>query len=202
VLANKSDGMEHLIEALRWLPELNLGIGKGKGDMDSAAVARVVQAWMDGASVQSIAGEFPGKEADDRVRKAGVYVHSQVAMTVAWGAHAYLRGLVLTNNAVMDASSAEQQMLPAYIQYGVRTPEAAVAGLLGVPRQLAEAVGEDYRDRYGNLQPKETSRLRDHVERADRADWSRILDRSALAGRVDPGDVWHVWRHMQGLSDA
>ena len=60
--------------------------------------------------------------------------------------------------------------LPAYIQYGVRTPEAAVAGLLGVLRQLAEAEGADYRDRYGNLQPKETSRFRDHVERADPAD--------------------------------
>ncbi|AUB79890.1 DEAD/DEAH box helicase [Candidatus Thiodictyon syntrophicum] len=200
VLANKSVGMEHLIEALHWLPELNLGIGKGEGEMDTAAVARVVQAWMDGAPVQTIAAEFPGKEANDRVRNAGVYVHSKVAMTVAWGAHAYLRGLVLTNNTVMDASTAEQQMLPAYIQYGVRTPEAAVAGLLGVPRQLAEAVGEDYRDRYGKLKPKETGRFRDHVERADRADWSRILDRSALAGRVDPGDVWQVWRQMQGLT--
>jgi helicase len=54
-------------------------------------------------------------------------------MTVAWGAHADLRGLVLTNNAVMHASSAEQQMLPAYVQFGVRTPAAAVPGLLGGP---------------------------------------------------------------------
>jgi len=202
VLINKADGIEHLIEALRWLPELDLGIGKGTGAMDTAAVARVVQGWMDGSSVQDLAVEFPGKEPDDRVRQAGVYVHSTVAMTVAWGAHAYLRGLGLTNNAVIDASTAEQQMLPAYIQYGVRTPEAAVAGLLGVPRQLAEAVGADYRDQHGRLDPKDAGRLKDHVERADRADWSRILGRSTLAGRIDPGDVRLVWRQMQGLTES
>jgi hypothetical protein len=202
VLANKADGIEHLIEALRWLPELNLGIGKGAGEMDTAAVARVVQGWMDGTSVQDLAIEFPGKGPDDRVRQAGVYVHSTIAMTVAWGAHAYLRGLGLSNSAVMDASTDEQQMLPAYIQYGVRTPEAAVAGLLGVPRQLAEAVGADYRDQHGRLDPKDAGRLKDHVERSDRADWSRILGRSTLAGRIDPGDVRLVWRQMQGLTES
>lgn len=202
VLDSKADGIERLIEALRWLPELDLGIGKGEGEMDTAAVARVVQGWMDGTSVQGLAAEFPGKELDVRVRQAGVYVHSKVAMTVAWGAHAYLRGLGLADNAVMDASTAEQQMLPAYIQYGVRTPEAAVAGLLGVPRQLAEAVGADYRDQHGRLAPKDAGRLKDHVERAEPADWGRILERSALAGRIDPGDVWQVWRQMQGWSDS
>jgi helicase len=202
VMASKAQGMERLIEALRWLPELDLGIGKGTGDMDTGAVARVVQAWIDGAPVQSVAKEFPGKELADRVRNAGVYVHAKVAMTVAWGAHAYLRGLGLTNRETLEASTPEQQMLPAYIQYGVRTPEAAVAGLLGVPRQLAEAVGEDYRDRHGKLGSKDANRLKDHVERADLADWGRILDRSALAGQVDPGDVLQVWRHMQGLTDS
>jgi hypothetical protein len=199
VMAEGAAGMEHLIEALRWLPELDLGIGKGEGDMDTAAVARVVQAWIDGAPVQAIAHEFPGKEADDRVRKAGVYLHSKVAMTVAWGAHAYLRGLALGDQAALDAITAEQQMLPAYIQYGVRTPEAAVAGLLGIPRQLAEAVGEDYRERFGRLQPGETGRFKAQVEGATHKDWARILERSPLAARVDPADVLYVWRQIQGL---
>lgn len=200
VLANKVDGIERLVEALRWLPELDLGIGKGEGDMDTVAVARVIQAWIDGAPVQTLAAEFPGKGLDDKVRKAGVYVHSKVAMTISWGAHAYLRGLSLSSKATLDASTPDEQMLPAYIQYGVHTPEAAVAGLLGIPRPLAEAVGEDFRERYGRLEPKQANRLKVHVERANRSDWNRILNRSPLAGRIDPGDVLQVWQQMQGLT--
>ena len=52
--------MHRLVEALRWLPELNLAIGKGEGQMDAAAVGRVAQAWMSGAPVHALTREFPG----------------------------------------------------------------------------------------------------------------------------------------------
>ena len=57
VLRAGSDGIARLIDALQWLPELDLGIGMGPGAMDVDAVARVVQGWMDGAPVHTIANE-------------------------------------------------------------------------------------------------------------------------------------------------
>ena len=73
-----------------------------------------------------------------------------------------------------------------------------MAGLLGIPRQFAEAVGEDYRERFGQLQPADAGRFKAQVEGATHSDWARILDRSPLVDRVDPGDFLHVWRQIQG----
>lgn len=82
--------LEHLVQMLAWLPELELALGKGSGLIDSHAVARVVQAWMDGKTVQQIATEFSG-DAAEQVRKAGAYVFSKVSQTISWGAHAYIK---------------------------------------------------------------------------------------------------------------
>ena len=120
-------------------------------------------------------------------------------MTVSWGAHAYLRGLALSNGAALEASTPQEQMLPAYIQYGVHSPEAAIAGLLGVPRQFAEAIGEEFREQHGPIQPESTARLKEYLEGSDQATWNRVVDRSPLSGRIDPDDAWEVWRQIQGL---
>lgn len=190
-------GLVALVEALRWLPELDLALGKGTGDMDVEAVARVVQGWMDGRRIVDLAAEFPGSDKDDQVRNAGAYLFSKVSQTVAWGAHAYLRGWGIGQPKDSEWESTEDAMLPAYIQHGVHTPEAAVASLLSIPRQLAEPIGGVYRELYGRLQPAEAGRLRKFVENADVQVWQAAVERSNL--QVSAADVRSVWRQMRGL---
>jgi succinate dehydrogenase flavin-adding protein (antitoxin of CptAB toxin-antitoxin module) len=72
--------------------------------------------------------------------------------------------------------------------------------LLGIPRQFAEPVGAEYRERFGALTPDTTSRFREFVESSDSDVWRRIVERSELAGDVDPEDVRYVWRKMSGLT--
>jgi succinate dehydrogenase flavin-adding protein (antitoxin of CptAB toxin-antitoxin module) len=91
-------------------------------------------------------------------------------------------------------------MLPAFIQYGVRTPEAALASLLSVPRQFAEAVGAEYRERHGTLSPEEAGVFKKFIEDADAQLWSAIVARSPMADQIDPSDVRAVWRQIQGIA--
>lgn len=74
-------------------------LGLVLGSIDTNAVARIVAGWIEGKTVSEIAPEFSGEEAD-RVRKAGAYVFSTVSQTIAWGAHAYIRGWSLHNAIV------------------------------------------------------------------------------------------------------
>lgn len=90
-------------------------------------------------------------------------------------------------------------MLPAYIQHGVRTPEAAVASLFGVPRLFAESAGSVYRKEHGDLAPARVPAFRAYLESADTKLWGRVVEGSALAGKVAPEDVRLVWRRMRGL---
>jgi helicase len=200
VLARGQEGFTHLIEALKWLPELELGIGFGAGSMSVESVAEVVQGWISGRRVFELAADFPGQHEAEKVRNAGTYLFSKVSQTISWGAHAYLRGWTMQRTGAAGELDTDDAMLPSFIQYGVRTPEAAVASLLGIPRQFAEPVGAEYREKFGSLTPDATSQFRDFVESSDAAVWSQIVSRSELAGEIDPQDVRQVWRKMSGLS--
>lgn len=198
ILLRGEEGITHLVDALKWLPELELAVGLGEGYMSSEAVARVVQGWLEGKAICELADEFPGNELSARVRKAATYVFSKVSQTLSWGAHAYLRGWSLQVGGE-TAVAPSDEMLPAYIQHGVRTPEAAVASLFGVPRQFAEPFGALYRERHGQLTPDRTPEFLTFVEGADAGLWREATNRSALSHAIDPEDARVVWRQMQGL---
>lgn len=199
VLSRRAEGLSHLVDALKWLPELDLAIGLGEGPMNSDAVARVIQGWIDGKTAQDLSTEFPGHEREDRVRKAAAYLFGKVSQTISWGAHAYVRGWFLRQPQNTPDAHRSNEMLPAYIQFGVRTPEAAVASLLGVPRQFAESFGGVFREKHGLLAPESAKMFQGFVETADSGVWRDVVSRSTLKDAVSADDVRGVWRRMQGL---
>lgn len=198
VLDAGEKGLFHLIDVLRYLPELGLGIGFGSGPMNVQAVAKVVQGWMEGRTVAELAEAFPGEDINTKVRNAGKYVYGTVSQTISWGAHAYMRGLNMADSARQSSILPEEAMLGAYIQFGVKTPEAAVASLLGIPRELAEGFGSEYRAAHGTLTPDRAPFFRSFVEDANTERWESVVERVGLS--INPEDVRMVWRQMQGLA--
>lgn len=192
------EGLKHLIDALAKLPELSLALEKGLGSIDTKAVADVVHKWMNGASIQEIASSFPGENEADRIREAGRYVFKNVSQTVSWGAHAYLRGHGLQDNSGGKAGD-EQQMLPAYIQYGVNNPAAVLASIMGVPRQVAVGLANVYKERHGDLQTKDGGNFREFLKGSDLEVWRDAVAHTKLAQNVSAGDLRSVWRDAQGL---
>ncbi|MDN7726281.1 DEAD/DEAH box helicase [Burkholderia gladioli] len=198
VLRGGADSLAHLVSALAWLPELDLALGKGNGPMDVAAVARVIEGWIGGKTVREIAPEFGGGEVD-QLRNAGTYLFTKVSQTISWGAHAYIRGWNLGGKEKADEQSMDALMLPAYIQHGVNTPEAAVASLFSVPRLMAEPLATCFRANEGRLSPDNVRRFRTFIEQADEKTWGEALKNSKLAGKVAPAQARAVWRRMRGL---
>lgn len=193
------DSLSHLVSMLAFLPELDLALGNGSGFIDVHAVARVIDGWMSGRTVEELSSEFDGDDANDRIRKAGTYVFSKVSQTISWGAHAYMRGWALQNHDASENAATVDMMLPAFIQHGVNTPEAAVASLFGVPRLIAEPLAEIFRKKNGKLTPENVSALRHFVESSDDSLWSSVLENSKLKNKVAPGEARLVWRKMRGL---
>lgn len=197
VLNGGQTGLQHLVDALKWMPELDLAIGYGTGAMDSRAVAEVVNEWIQGRPVHEIAEHFPGASEERRVREAGRYVNSTVSQTISWGAHAYLKTWLVGHDASRDLDN-NGAMLASYIQYGVRTPEAAVACLLNVPRRLSEGFGARFRDEHGPLFPADARHFKGFVETADVSVWSEAITRSGIQG-ASGEDFLTVYAQMQGL---
>lgn len=192
------DGYVELVEALRWVPELNLALGQGPGAMDVDAVARVVDQWVQGRQIHEMADQFPGETPSDRLRAAAQYLYGTVSQTMSWGTHAYFRSWLFAQDD-RDDVGVDDRMLPAYIQYGVNTPEAAVASLLGVPRPFATSFGEVYREERGELSPDRVGEFRQFTEDSDVGVWERVLERSGIES-VSASDVRRVVAEMHGLS--
>lgn len=186
-------GLTQLVGALCWLPEMRLGLDRGPGAPDPAAVARVAQGWMSGEPVVRLAHEFKGDTSEVKTRKAGTYVYGTLSGVLSWGAHAYTQSWMMHNDQPL---SPEALMLPAYLQHGVGSPEAAVAALLGVPRALAEPFAARWRADHGPLTPAQAPALRAEVERADVSLWAEVLARSPWSGRVDPAELHSVLRRL------
>lgn len=191
--------MHRLIDALKYLPELDLAIGFGEGEINVHAIAQVVQGWVEGASISDLSRNFPGTDPSHKIREAATYVYSKVSQLISWGAYAYIRGWNMTRPDQSEMVAPNDKMLPAYIQYGVNTPEAAVAALLDVPRQFAEPLGSEYRDIHGTLKPEDANQFRQFLDSADKELWKRAISRSSMAAVVDPNDIRTVWRQMRGL---
>ncbi|WP_287497480.1 hypothetical protein [Pandoraea sp. CB10b_02] len=198
VLRGGADSLAHLVSALAWLPELELALGKGRGLMDVSAVARVVEGWIGGKTVRELAPEFQGNEVD-QLRSAGTYLFTKVSQTISWGAHAYIRGWNLGGKGEINEQSMDALMLPAYIQHGVNTPEAAVASLFSVPRLMAEPLAKCFRAAEGRLTPDNVKQFRAFIEQADEKTWGLALENSKLKGKVAPAQARAVWRRMRGL---
>jgi helicase len=200
VLRGGAESLAHLVEALAYLPELELALGKGAGMIDLAAISRVVDGWMGGKCVHELAGEFHGKELD-RIRNAGAYLFSTVSQTISWGAHAYIKGWSMRSGKTDAKPTINDLMLPAYIQHGVNTPEAAVAALFGVPRLMAEPIAKTYRQRQGDLTPETVEKFRSFIEHADDSVWDEAVQQSRLHNKIEGKQVRGVWRQMRGLSE-
>lgn len=194
-------GLKHLVDALVNLPELSLALERGHGSINTELVADVVHRWINGASVVDISSLFPGETEEDRIRAAGTYVFSKVSQTVSWGAHAYLRGRsIAVGEDAAEVSEDAGNMLPAYIQYGVNSPEAVVASILGVPRAVATGIAAAYEELYGSLKASDAGGFRNILERADDGFWDVSVSRSSLKNRVNGSDLRAVWREAQGLN--
>ncbi|RWK59849.1 MAG: hypothetical protein EOR78_16360 [Mesorhizobium sp.] len=194
----RPDGMKHLIDALAKLPELSLALEKGHGMIDTMAVARVVNQWINGASVKEISASFPGGSEAEKVREAGKYVFGKVSQTVSWGAHAFLRGRAMLSGNDHSLTQ-EHRMLPAYIQYGVNNPASVLASILGVPRQIAPRIAALYDERNGQLLPEDGVKFKNFLHKGPVELWRDAISGTRLAERVSAADLRNVWRDAQGL---
>lgn len=191
-------GIKHLVDALANLPELSLALERGNGPINTQLVAQIIHGWINGASISDISPAFVGPNEEARIRAAGTYVFSKVSQTVSWGAHAYLKGRAIARGAKDDEAGAEI-MLPAYIQYGVKKPEAVMASMLGVPRALAMAVADTYESDYGRLLPEESMKFKSILENSDLTFWNKSVSKTSLQGKVSGEDIRSVWREAQGI---
>ena len=100
------------------------------------------------------------------------------------------------SNAQVDQNN--MSLLPSFLQFGVNTPEATVASILGIPRVFAKSIGQEYRNERGVLTKDSVSSFKSYVESYDSPWWRKAASQTQVAEFVSTNDIIHVLKKLQG----
>jgi helicase len=183
-----------IIDVIGQIPELNLGHNE-TGGFNPAIVAGVVTDWVSGATVSEIAARrfsHLDMDNDDRLRLTSHYLHSKLVGQVPWGMGALQRVTLREEGALEEVGH-----IPSLVFYGVRSREAALLRMAGVPRIAAEGLA----DRWRQLEPDASTfpAVRKWVDDLPVEAWDH-----AVAGRdaVSGDDARIVWTALAGVEGA
>ena len=195
---NGEAGVLELLNAFKWIPEFNLSIdNENVGNLNLSAIAKITSGWINGASIKDLAKHHPSKHKSEeaKVNSVGKYVFSTVSQRVSWGAHAFSKAHALgtSQEAERDVS-----LLPSFLQFGVNTPEATVASILGIPRVFAKSIGQEYRNEKGVLTKDSVNSFKSYVEDYDSSSWQKAARKTQVAELVSTSDIIHVLKKLQG----
>jgi replicative superfamily II helicase len=180
-----------IIDVIGQIPELSLGHLEA-GGFNPAIVAGVVSDWVGGRTVSEIAARRFGHvdlSNDDRLRMTSHYLHSKLVGQVPWGMGALQRVTLREADAL-----AEVGHIPSLVFYGVRSREAALLRMAGVPRIAAEGLAGRWRA--ADKQTTTFPDVRRWVNELPLEAWNEsVQDRDAVSG----SDARAVWSALAGV---
>ncbi|MFD9975903.1 DEAD/DEAH box helicase [Streptomyces sp. NPDC059017] len=137
--------LARLVGVLLEVPELRKRLtesAQGRPGREGDFIARVMQDWVNGATVPQLAADHfrtPG-ESDDlkAITRCCQRLFGDMAPTVSWGLSA-LQALTLGQDFATLPTGTQRELrnIPSYAYYGVRSEDAIAMRLAGVPRSAA-----------------------------------------------------------------
>lgn len=195
--------LAQLVGVMLEVPELRESLHEIADEQDGRSgdyIARVIQDWVNGASVPQLAADHFRKPGESNslkaITKCCQRLFGDMAPTVSWGLSA-LQSLTLGQDFATLPAETQRELrnIPSYAFYGVRSEVAIAMRLAGVPRSAAGrmaatvAGGQDQRRPQSPLGPAEA---RTRLAGLSDAVWQSALGPKGPAYRT-------VWRILDGV---
>lgn len=192
--------LPNLIGIMLNIPELRGSLEEiTRNGLNKKHLAEITTAWVNGVSVQEIAGRFfAGKKADmtRMITDACKAIYKTIANSGPWGLAALSKmptsGLDFEN--LPDDLKRRLNILPAMIYHGVSTEEAVLMRVNSVPRSIAEPMGEQYKQTVREGKQSVTN-ARQFLRSLDERGWHNAVSSES---RMSGADYREVWRRLNG----
>lgn len=194
LFSDNADALTNVVRVLGEVPELRLGLrDESYSSFDPVVVAGITRDWVTGADVREIAERwfsFPGTDAESRLRDASSYIHGKLIGQVPWGIGAMQK--ILVSGDTVDAGH-----IPSFVFYGVSSWEAVLMRIGGVPRSLAQHLGNLWGKQRGV--PGSFQELRTWIGQLSSESW-RLPDSGE--DRLSGEEAALVWRTLTGGAEG
>ena len=158
-------------------------------------LANITRDWVSGKSIQEIAQDYfrADQDATRAITEACKAIYRNLVNNGTWG----LSALSRLSGLDFDKLSAEQKrhinLLPAMIYHGVRSEEGVLMRMNGIPRSIAEPMGESFQHatRQAGRTPS-VQAARAFIASADISVWNRVKPTNSVLSGAEYQDVWRI----------
>ena len=201
-LFGNASGMSDLYGIMLKIPQLarNLEDITTNG-MEHQQLAAITRDWVDGKSIQQIASAYFRADQDQTqaITNACKAIYRNLINNGTWGLSALSRLSGIDFDQLPDEQKRHINLLPAMIYHGVKTEEGVLMRMNGVPRSIAESMGESYRQESGSSEHNASIHaVRDFVASAEIAVWNKARPESSPLSAAEYRNVWRVLSGMEG----
>ncbi|MGO1532398.1 MAG: hypothetical protein ACTHX1_15185, partial [Micrococcaceae bacterium] len=181
------DPLSERLELVSRMPELRLSPDDSSGTFDPYKAAGVLRDWVNGVSLADMVKAHARKKSTPESTHATFvsYLLGKLSHNASWG----LGALGKVAFGGKDIGNAEtSSYVPTMVFYGVNTPEATWMRMAGLPRDVARAAANIWRDQERG-DPKSFDDVRGWIQGLTDSDWHVALEGTALR----PDDVHTLW---------
>jgi hypothetical protein len=144
-LFGNASGMSDLYGIMLKIPQLAKSLEDiTTNGMEHQQLAAITRDWVDGKSIQQIASAYFRAEQDQTqaITNACKAIYRNLINNGTWGLSALSRLSGIDFEQLPDEQKRHINLLPAMIYHGVKTEEGVLMRMNGVPRSIAETLGE------------------------------------------------------------
>lgn len=195
-LFGNSGGMADLYGIMLKIPQLARNLEKiTPNGMEHSQLAALTNDWVEGKSLQEIAATYFSQAGDTTgaITDACKAIYRTLVNNSTWGLSALSRLSGFDFDNLPEDQKRRINLMPAMIYHGVRTEEGVLMRMNGIPRTIAEGMGERYRE---SAQPRAdgpgVQKVRDFIASADIATWKRARPQTSPLSADDYKAVWRV----------
>lgn len=196
-LFGNDGGMADFYGIMLRIPQLARNLDELKGDgPGNRKLADITKAWVDGRSIRDIAMTYfqSGKDTTtEAITEACRAIYRNLVNNGTWGLSALSRLSGIDFDNLSSQQKRQIDLLPAMIYHGVKTEEGVLMRMNGIPRSIAERMGELYQQNANDeTGGSGIQKVRQFLASADIETWNRARPASApLSGR-EYKEIWKV----------
>ena len=163
---------------------------------DNRQLAQITKSWVEGRSIQEIATTYFNSDDGDvthAITEACRAIYRNLINNGTWGLSALSRLSGIDFETLSPAQKRQIDLLPAMIYHGVKTEEGVLMRMNGVPRSIAERMGEHYQQIPSAAEGVAgIQKVRQFLVEADIETWNRARPANAPLSGQEYKDVWRV----------
>ena len=163
--------------------------------MEHRHLAALTSDWVEGKSLKDIASAYFSHETDSTgaITNACKAIYRTLVNNSTWGLSALSRLSGFDFDSLPEDQKRRINLMPAMIYHGLRTEEGVLMRMNGIPRSIAESMGERYREIVSDGdEALSVQGVREFLAVADIHLWNRARPQDSALTGMDYKAIWQV----------